>query len=158
MPSGLPVAKGSNNRSANWGGGPRSAVEDSHGGLPGIGPQLDPDLAARAGRFDCVQDQVEQRLPQLFGVGRKSRGPVHRTVDHQLDLAVPRGRRDQLHQLVEHGPQVAIGPTGGLRPPGFEKPLEMLFGQPQLSQQRPGFPGRRRGSGADGAGRRSGHP
>ena len=55
-------------------------------------------------------------------------------IDSQLDPAMPAGRPDQLHQLVDQRRQVAVGAAGGLGPAGGEKSLQVLFGQRQLPQ------------------------
>ena len=41
---------------------------------------------------------------------------------------------NQLHQLVDERPQIAIGAAGGLRAAGGQKTLQMFFGQRQLPQ------------------------
>ena len=71
-------------------------------------------------------------MPQLFLVGlQPHRG---RRVDEQIDLAMPTGRTDQLHQLVDQRGQIAIGAARGLRPAGSQKTPQVLFGQSQLAQ------------------------
>ena len=69
------------------------------------------------------------------GVGRQARvaNPADiRSAGRPCDAA---GRRDQLHELVDDRPQVAIGAAGRLRTAGREKALQMFFGQRELPQR-----------------------
>ena len=155
MPSGLPVANGSNSRSAICGGGPGPAVVDAHAWPGRRSPRTRCAPSRRAGRFDGVEHQVQQHLPQLLGIGRQ------RDVSNRpaVDVAAPlcdagRPARHELHQLVDDLPQIAIAAAGRLRAAGCQKALANVLRSSSIAAaRRPGFPGRFRGNAAGAAAR-----
>ena len=150
IPSGLPVLNGSNSRSAIVRRAGRARCRRSAQSTSA--PRCDSTmrtLPPRASRFDGVEHQVQEQLPQLLLIGRQPDVP-----SAGVDRAVRPGDAGRpaptscTSSSIDPA-EVAVAAAGRLRAAGGQKALaDVLRSASVAAARRPGFPGRRRGNGA----------
>ena len=156
MPSGLPVANGSNKSVEHGPVGSRPAVDDTQNRGARGRVQCDLHPAAGACRLDRVEHQIQQQLAHLFAVGPGHRFDAALMLKLQVDAVMSARRHDERRDVINHLSQVARG--CGAEPKAGQRSETAAGGIRSASTgagPRPGCPGRPHRNGADEAARRS---